>query len=37
MVGNLLGAKIDDLNQHIIPLFQKKPSHITVHAGTNDT
>ena len=23
------------MNQHIIPLIQKKPSHIIVHAGTN--
>ena len=25
----------DDLNHDIIPLLQKKPSHIIVHAGTN--
>ena len=24
------------MNHHIIPLLQKKPSHIIVHAGTNE-
>ena len=33
---NFPGATVDDLNQHIIPLLQKKPSHIIVHAGTNE-
>ena len=28
--------KVDDLHHHIIPLLQKKPSHIIVHGGTND-
>ena len=27
---------VDDLNHQIIPLLQRKPSHIIVHAGTND-
>ena len=35
-VRNFPGATVDDLNHHIIPLLQKKPSHIIVHAGTND-
>ena len=30
------GAAVDNLNHHIIPLLQKKPSHIMVHAETND-
>ena len=35
-VRNFPGATLDDLNHHIISLLQKKPSHIIVHAGTND-
>ena len=35
-VRNFPGATVDDLNHHIIPLLQKKTSHIIVHAGTND-
>ena len=35
-VRNFPGATVDDLNHHIIPLLQKKPSHIIVHAETND-
>ena len=35
-VRNVPGVTVDDLNQHIIPLLQKKPSHIIVHTGTND-
>ena len=35
-VRNFPGATVDDLNHHIIPLLQKRPSHIIVHAGTND-
>ena len=25
-----------DLNHHIIPILRKKPSHLIIHAGTND-
>ena len=35
-VRNFPGATVDDLNHDIIPLLEKKPSYITVHAGTND-
>ena len=35
-VTNFSDATVDDLNHHIIPLLQKKPSHIMVHAGIND-
>ena len=35
-VRNFPGATVDDFNHHIIPLLQKEPSHILVHAGTND-
>ena len=33
---NFSGATADDLNHHIILLLQKRPSHIIVHAETND-
>ena len=35
-VRNFPGTTTDDLNHHIIPLLQNKPSHIIVHAETND-
>ena len=35
-VRNFPEATVDDLNHHIIPLLQKKPTHIIVHAVTND-
>ena len=31
-VRSFPGATVDDLNHYIIPLLQKKPSHIIVHA-----
>ena len=36
-IRHFLGAPTDDLSHHIIPLFQKKPSHFIVHDGKNDT
>ena len=36
MVKNFPGTTVDDLNHHIISLLQKRPSHVKVHAGTND-
>ena len=35
-VRNFLCATVDDLNHHISPLLQKRPSNIIVHTGTND-
>ena len=35
-VRNFPCATVDDLNHHIIPLLQKKLSHIIVHAAIND-
>ena len=35
-VRNFPGTTADDLNHHIIPLLQNKPSHIIVHTETND-
>ena len=37
MVRNFPGATVDYLNHHIIPVLQKKPSHIIIHTGTNNT
>ena len=34
-VRSFPGATVDDLNHYVIPLLQKKPSHIIVHPGTN--
>ena len=34
---NFPSATVDDLNHRIIWLLQKKPSHIIVHAGTNES
>ena len=31
------GATVDDLNYHIHPILRKKPKHINIHIGTNDT
>ena len=31
------GATIDDLKHHLVPLPKKKPEHIILHIGTNDT
>ena len=36
-VRNFPDPTVDDMNHHIIPLLQKKPSHIIAYAGTNDT
>ena len=33
-VRSFPGATVDDLNHYVIPLLQKKPSRIIVHAGT---
>ena len=36
-VRNFSGVSVDYLNHHIILLLQKKPRHIIVYTGTNDT
>ena len=36
-VRNFPGTTVDDLNHHIIPLLQENPSHIIVHAESNDS
>ena len=30
------GAKIVDINHHIVPLPERKPHEVTLHTGTND-
>lgn len=31
------GATIDDMRHYLIPILEKKPDHIILHVGTNDT
>ena len=30
------GARIEDINQYIIPIIKKQPDYLILHAGTND-
>ena len=30
------GAKIADINHHIVPLLERKPGKVILHIGTND-
>ena len=36
-VRNFLGAKVEDIRRNLIPIIEKKPSHLTIHVGKNDT
>ena len=36
-IRKLPGATMDDLNYHVYPTLRKKPKHIIIHIGTNDT
>ena len=35
-VRNFPGATMEDMWHNLMPLFRKKPSHLIIHAGTND-
>ena len=35
-VRNFPGANVEDMRYNLIPLIRKKPSHLIIHAGTND-
>ena len=35
-VQNFPGANEKDMRHNLIPLIRKKPSHLIIHAGTND-
>ena len=35
-VRNSPGAYVEDMRHNLIPLIRKKPSHLIIHAGTND-
>ena len=35
-VRNFPGANVEDMRHNVIPLIRKKPSHLIIHAGTND-
>ena len=30
------GAKIEDINQHIVPFIKRQPDYLILHVGTND-
>ena len=36
-VRNFPGANMEDMRHNLIPFIRKKPSHLIIHAGTNDT
>ena len=36
-VFHLSGARIEDINQHIIPIIKKQPDYLILHVGANDT
>ena len=36
-VRHFPGSNVDDMNHHIVPILLKKPSHLIIHVGTNDT
>ena len=35
-VRNFPGANVEDVRHNFIPIIRKKPSHLIIHAGTND-
>ena len=35
-VRNFPGVNVEDMRHNLIPLIRKKPSHLIIHAGTND-
>ena len=35
-VHSYRGAKIADMNHHIVPLLERKPNKVILHIGTND-
>ena len=35
-VQNFPGANVKDMRHILIPIIRKKPSHLIIHAGTND-
>ena len=35
-VRNFPGANVEDMPHNLTPLIRKKPSHLIIHAGTND-
>ena len=35
-VRNFPGANVEDMWHNLIPLIREKPSHLIIHAGTND-
>ena len=35
-VFHFSGARIEDINQYIIPIIKKQPDYLILHVGTND-
>ena len=35
-IFHLSGARIEDINQHIIPIIKKQPDYLILHVGAND-
>ena len=35
-VRHFPGLTADDMNNHIVPILRKKPSHLIIHVGTTD-
>ena len=35
-VFHFLGARIEDVNQYIIPVIKRQPDYLILHVGTND-
>ena len=35
-VFHFAGARIEDVNQYIIPIIKKQPDYLILHVGTND-
>ena len=35
-VRNFPGANVENMRHNLIQLIRKKPSHLIIHAGTND-
>ena len=36
-VFHFSGARIEDIDQYIIPIIKKQPDYLILHVGTNDT
>ena len=37
MIRNFPGANVKNMQHNLMPIIRKKPSHLVIHAGANDT